>query len=134
METEGINKFHCAQCGDSFEGKNEFKRHKVECERNRKHEDGRRRKGFRKPRSDKGRPKKRKEVKPQVDDVQLQDGFQVFADHNLNNYVGFGLEGNSIQVELGAGEGVQGLESTTEPVLATWDCKACLIQCSDQVG
>ena len=66
--------------------------------------------------------------------MQLQDGFQVFADHNLNNYVGFGLEGNSIQVELGAGEGVQGLESTTEPVLATWDCKACLIQCSDQVG
>ena len=63
--------------------------------------------------------------------MQLQDGLQVFADHNLNNYVGFGLEGNSTGVELEAEEGFQGANNST---VATWDCKACNIQCSDQVG
>ena len=130
QEIEGINKYHCAQCGDAFEAKNEYQKHMATCEKKMKQEAGKRRKGARKPRSDLGRPRKRKvEVKPQVDELQLQDGLQLFADHNLNNYVGIRIERNPIGVDIEAGGG---LESSTAAV-ATWDCKACHLRCNGQV-
>ena len=91
-----------------------------------KKEEGKRRKGVRKPR------KRKAEVKPQELQLQVEDGFQLLADYNLNNFVGFRFEGNSTGVDLEAGEGIQGMESSTGES-ATWDCKACHIQCSDQV-
>ena len=71
LETEGINKYHCAQCGDTFEAKADFKRHMTVCERNMKKEEGKRRKGVRKPR------KKKAEVEPQELQLQNEDGFQL---------------------------------------------------------
>jgi len=128
LETEGINKYHCAQCGDTFEAKTDFKKHMAVCERNMKKGEGKRRRGVRKPR------KRKAKVELQELQLQVEDGVQLFADYNLNNFVGHRSEVSSGGVDMEAGEGLQVVESCSQAlVAATWDCRACHIQYSDQV-
>ena len=135
LESEGIHKYHCAECGDTFEAKNDFKRHSAACQRNMNQDikDGKGRQGTRKPR------KRKVFVEPQGEQLQKEKergtGFQLFADHNLNNFVGFGIGKNMTRDELEAAEAEQGQGSiiSTAPDAASWECKACYIHCNNQV-
>ena len=132
LKTNDINKFHCAQCGDSFEGKIEFKRHIAICDRNSKQQMG----------SFKKRGRKRKvEAKPEIVEIQLQvDGNQIWTDHNLNNLDCFNLEESWLGPKVDDPATLQGFvshtatEQQTEGIEASfWVCKACQLQCVDQV-
>ena len=91
----------------------------------------------------KKRGRKRKvEAKPEIVEIQLQvDGSQIWTDNNLNNLDGFSLEESLLGPNEDDLETLQGFESQTatkeqtEGIEASfWLCKACKLQCVDQVS
>ena len=85
--------------------------------------------------------KKKVEAKPEIVEIQLQvDGSQIWTDHNLNNLDGFSLEESLLGPKVDDLATLQGFESHTAPEQHTvgieasfWVCKACQLQCVDQV-
>ena len=90
----------------------------------------------------KRRRKKKTETKPEIVEIQLQvDGSQIWTDHNLNNLDGFNLEESFLGPKEDDLTFLHGFESDTaskeqtEGIEASfWVCKACQLQCVDQVS